>query len=211
MKLDLTTTNEKDITMKTLVLVAHPSLTESRVNKAWAEALAGCSDVTVRDLSAEYPNMDIDVLLEQELLLANDRIAFLFPLYWYSSPAILKQWFDLVLQPGFAYGVDGDKLMGKEFVICTAIGSNREGYRAGNYNNFTVDELLRPFQQSVNYVGGRYMPPYCFYRSIVATDEEIRQSSMSVCSYVTDANFNPKRDHERLVIDSMEALIERMS
>ncbi len=196
--------------MKTLVLVAHPSLSESRVNRAWAEALARCPDVLVRDLTAEYPNMDIDVLAEQELLLAHDRIVFLFPLYWYSSPAILKQWFDLVLQPGFAYGIGGDKLAGKEFIVCTSVGSNREGYRAGNYNNFTLDELLRPFQPSVNYVGGNYMSPFCFYRSIVATEAEIAQSVRSLVAYVTDANFNPKRDHERLVIESMEALMARM-
>ena len=196
--------------MKILAIVAHPNLSESRVNKAWAEALMKCPDVTVRDLTAEYPNMDVDVLLEQELLLAHARIAFLFPLYWYSSPAILKQWLDLVLQPGFAYGIGGDKLEGKEFVVATAIGSNREGYRAGNYNNYTVDELLRPFQQSVNYIGGRYLPPFCFYRSIVASEEEIGQSANSLVAYLTDADFNPKRDHERLVIDSMEAMVSRV-
>lgn len=196
--------------MKTLALISHPSLDASRVNKAWAQALREAPDVTVRDLSAEYPNMDIDVLLEQELLLSHERIAFLFPLYWYSSPAILKQWFDLVLQPGFAYGIGGDKLAGKEFVVCTAIGSNREGYRAGNHNNFTLDELLRPFQQSVNYIGGRYLPPFCFYRSIVATDDEIQRSALNLVAYVTDKDFNPKRDHETLVIESMEAMVSRM-
>lgn len=195
--------------MKLLAIVAHPSLAESRVNREWANALAKCVKVTVRDLSAEYPDMDIDVLQEQELLLEHDRIAFLFPFYWYSSPAILKQWMDLVLQPGFAYGIGGDKLEGKEFVICTAVGSNREGYRAGNHNNYTVDELLRPFQQSVNYVGGRYLPPFCFYRSITASDEQIADSSASLVAYLTDEDFNPKRDHERLVIDSMEALVAR--
>jgi glutathione-regulated potassium-efflux system ancillary protein KefG len=196
--------------MKTLVLVAHPNLSESRVNKAWATALTGREGVTVRNLNAEYPNMDIDVLLEQELLLAHDRIVFLFPLYWYSSPAILKHWFDLVLQPGFAYGIGGDKLAGKEFIVGTAVGSNREGYRSGNYNNFSVDELLRPFQQSVNYVGGRYMPPFCFYRSIIASDAEIAASAANLVAYVTEKNFDPKRDHEKLVIASMEALMARM-
>ncbi|NJM31875.1 MAG: NAD(P)H-dependent oxidoreductase [Limnobacter sp.] len=196
--------------MKTLAMIAHPCLSESRVNKAWANALSECPNVTVRDLTSEYPNMDIDVLLEQELLLEHQRIAFLFPLYWYSSPAILKQWLDLVLQPGFAYGIGGDKLHGKEFVVATAIGSNREGYRAGNHNHFTIDELLRPFQQSVNYIGGRYLPAFCFYKSMVATDEEIAQNAKNLVAYLTNADFNPKRDHERLVVESMEALVSRV-
>jgi glutathione-regulated potassium-efflux system ancillary protein KefG len=196
--------------MKILAIVAHPNLSESRVNKAWAEAMSKQPNVTVRDLTAEYPLMDIDVLLEQELLLDHDRIVFMFPLYWYSSPAILKQWQDLVLQPGFAYGIGGDKLEGKEFIVCTAIGSNREGYRAGNHNNYTVDELLRPFQQSINYMGGRYMPPFCFYRSITATDQQIADGAANLIAYVTDANFNPRRDHERLVVESMEAMVARV-
>lgn len=107
--------------MKTLVLVAHPSLGFSRVNSVWAEAFAAQTDVTVRDLSALYPEMDIDVIAEQQLLLDHDRIIFQFPFYWYSSPAVLKQWQDLVLTPGFAYA-GAHELEGKEFMVVTSIG-----------------------------------------------------------------------------------------
>jgi len=41
-------------------------------------------------------------------------IVFHHPFYWYSSPAILKEWQDLVLEYGFAYGHEGTALRGKK-------------------------------------------------------------------------------------------------
>jgi glutathione-regulated potassium-efflux system ancillary protein KefG len=38
-------------------------------------------------------------------------------LYWYSTPAILKEWQDLVLEHVFAYGHEGTKLHGKIFFL----------------------------------------------------------------------------------------------
>lgn len=195
--------------MKVLVIVAHPSMEMSRVNKAWMNAFRNRHNVTVRDLTAEYPDMAIDILAEQALLLEHDRIILQFPLYWYSSPPILKQWMDLVFQPGFAYAVGGDKLHGKEFVVATSVGSQKELYRAGSYNNFSVDELLRPFQQTVDYVGGKYLSPYCFYRSIIANDADIQRSADELMEYVLDSDINPVRDHDDLINDSIAAMFSR--
>jgi len=195
--------------MKVLVLVAHPNLATSRVNKAWSEAFERHENVTVRDLYKLYPDMDIDILEEQAVLLAHDRIVLQFPLYWYSSPAVLKHWLDLVLQPGFAYAVGGDKLRGKEFVICTSVGSTEDNYRAGGHNNYSVDELLRPFQQSVAYIRGRYISPFCFFRALVASDEEIAASIPRLIAYVLDPDINPERDHEKFIIDTLSAMYNR--
>ncbi|EPN3957054.1 NAD(P)H-dependent oxidoreductase [Vibrio alginolyticus] len=41
---------------------------------------------------------------------------FMFPLYWYSTSAILKKWPDLALEYGFAYGSEGRALTGKTFL-----------------------------------------------------------------------------------------------
>ena len=51
--------------------------------------------VTFVDLYAEYPRFEIDVDREQARLLAHDVIVFQNPLFWYSTPAILKEWQDL--------------------------------------------------------------------------------------------------------------------
>ena len=195
--------------MKTLVLVAHPNLNGSRINKAWAEALRQQPDVTVNDLTARYPDHDIDIFAEQALLLEHDRFVLQFPLYWYSSPPILKSWIDAVLQPGFAYAVGGDKLRGKEWMVSTSVGSTEEGYRAGGHNHFSVDELLRPFQQTVNYTGGIYRSPFVFFRAMLVTDSEIAGGTQRMLKHVLQHNIDPGREHEEFVIDSLNAIFQR--
>ena len=51
-----------------------------------------------------YPDFKIDVAEEQKHLAAADRIILQFPFYWYSTPALLKQWQDDVLTYGWAFG-----------------------------------------------------------------------------------------------------------
>jgi glutathione-regulated potassium-efflux system ancillary protein KefG len=196
--------------MKTLVLVAHPVMEISRVNTTWAAAFAECPDVTVRDLTALYPEFDIDVIEEQKLLLEHDRIIFQFPFYWYSSPAILKHWQDLVLAQGFAYA-GAHRLEGKEFMVATSIGAKDSDYRAGGHNHFSVDELLRPFQQTVNYIRGRYLTPFLFYRSIAAEDSELQQSTRDLLKHALDMDIDPERDHEVFTQQSLKKLFARLS
>ena len=64
---------------KTLILLAHPHMEQSRLNKTLLEAIKNESDITVHDLYEHYDsNQDIDVAKEQELLLTHDRIIFNF-------------------------------------------------------------------------------------------------------------------------------------
>ena len=52
--------------------------------------------VTAIDLYAEYPDYNISIEREQQRLVEHDVIIFQFPIYWYSTPALLKEWQDLV-------------------------------------------------------------------------------------------------------------------
>ncbi|MCM3749819.1 NAD(P)H-dependent oxidoreductase [Paenibacillus pasadenensis] len=146
--------------MKTLVIVAHPNLEQSKVNKAWAERLKQEETVTVHNLYAEYPDFKIDVAKEQQLLLDHDRIVFQFPFYWYSSPALLKQWLDDVLTYGFAYGSSSSKLQDKELMLAVSTGSPAEAYGDGGRNRYPMEELLRPFQATANLCGMSFLPPF---------------------------------------------------
>ena len=61
----------------------------------------------MRDMYQLYPNFDIDVKTEQKILEVSDRIVLQFPIYWYQTPALMKQWFDVVFEYGWAYGSTG--------------------------------------------------------------------------------------------------------
>ena len=96
-----------------LVLLAHPALGRSEANKPMVSATRKVAGVSLVDLYAEYPRFEIDIDREQARLRESDVIVFLHPLYWYSTPSLLKEWQDLVLEHGFAYGQQGTALHGK--------------------------------------------------------------------------------------------------
>ena len=103
------TNAQKDI----LVVVAHPNLADSEVNKAILQELSKVERVTLNNLYKKYPDFEINVANEQELLIDHDIIIFQFPLYWFSSPALLKQWQDEVITSAFSIGAE-NKLKGKK-------------------------------------------------------------------------------------------------
>ena len=143
-----------------LILFAHPALHKSRVNHLLLSSVESLPGVTVNDLYESYPNFHVNVAREQALLLEHDVIIFQHPFYWYSSPAILKQWQDLVLEYGFAYGKNGTRLHGKLVLTAISTGGPYSAYQRGGYNYFTVRELLAPFEQTARLCGMTYLPPF---------------------------------------------------
>lgn len=143
-----------------LILFAHPALERSRVNRAMLEAVQETDGVTVHDLYEAYPDLGIDVAREQALLLEHDVIVFQHPMFWYSTPAILKEWQDLVLQHGWAYGSAGDALRGKRMTCALTTGGGEQAYGPAGHNRYTVDELLRPIEQTARLCKMRWLRPF---------------------------------------------------
>lgn len=143
-----------------LILFAHPALEKSRVNRQLIQAVRELDAVTVHDLYEIYPDFHINVKAEQDLLLAHDIVVFHHPFYWYSSPAMLKEWQDLVLEHGFAYGHEGTALRGKKCLTAITTGGDKEAYRQDGHNRFTIRELLVPFEQTARLCGMEYLPPF---------------------------------------------------
>ena len=140
-----------------LILFAHPAYQRSRANQHLVEAVRDMANVTFHEV---YPDFLIDVAREKQLLVDHDGIVFQHPFYWYSCPALMKEWLDLVLEYGFAYGEGGTALRGKWLLSALTTGGSRDAYRHGGYNHFTMRELLRPFEQTAVLCGMRYLPPF---------------------------------------------------
>lgn len=116
--------------MHTLIVTAHPesgALTHAiarRIGEA-ITASDAANRVTHADLMAEDfdPRFNMqdqalfrgtgatpaDVAAEQARLEAADTLVLVYPLYWWSFPALLKGWIDRVFTQGWAYqdGADG--------------------------------------------------------------------------------------------------------
>lgn len=171
---------------RTLVILAHPNLESSRVNRRWQqELLLHPRQIEVHDLYAEYPDGRIDVRREQEHLERHDRVILQFPLYWYSYPPLLKKWFDDVFAHGWAYGSGGDRLRGKRFGTAISIGDKRLNYSPGGGVSFTVDEILAPFKASLRHVGAVELPGFALFgASFQASDEEVERSAQAYIRHV---------------------------
>lgn len=157
-----------------LVLFAHPVLERSRVNRRLMEAVRGLEGVRVHDLYEAYPTLAIDVRREQQLLLEHDVVVFQHPFYWYSTPAILKEWQDLVLEHGWAYGATGKTLVGKITFNALTAGGPATAYRREGYNRFTLRELLSPYDQTAHLCGMRYLAPFAVHGTLrLQTDEDV--------------------------------------
>ena len=136
---------------KVLLVVAHPNIEASIGNRTIMENFKALhQDVEIDELYKLYPDFKIDVKKEQEKLLRADYIILQFPMFWYNAPALMRQWFESVLEHGFAYGSKGKALQGKKLILSITTGSPTEAYREGGDQNYTIDELTKGFHQLAN-------------------------------------------------------------
>lgn len=166
--------------MKTLVVVIHPDINSSVVNKRWVEELNKYPDLyTVHQLYKAYPDEKIDVQAEQQLIEQHDKIVFQFPFYWFNCPALFKKWLDDVMIYGWAYGSkSGYKMQGKKIALAISAGVDEYEYSASEKYKYTVAELTRPFELSFEYVKADYQPFFAYYGIELNTSEEWIEKSV---------------------------------
>jgi glutathione-regulated potassium-efflux system ancillary protein KefF len=147
--------------MKRVTMIfAHPFFEQSVANKEILSYIQNKhEEYDVRNLCELYPDFKIDVEREQQALMQSDVIVFQFPLFWYSVPAIIKQWMDMVLAHGFAFGTGGDKLNGKHLILSFTIGGKKESYTSLGYNHYHIEEFLKMFKQTAYLSGMHYEYP----------------------------------------------------
>ena len=145
---------------KILILFAHPLFEKSFVNQELVRHIPISNHITFHDLYEEYPEFDINVKHEQNLLEKHDIIIWHHPMYWYSCPPLLKQWIDMVLEYDWAYGKNGNALKGKSIFQVITTGGAKENYCATGRDRFSIPELLEPFNQTAKVCKMNYLPPF---------------------------------------------------
>jgi len=173
--------------LKTLVIVTHPNLDHSVVNKRWMDELRKLPETyLVHNLHAAYPNGQIDVKSEQQLLERFDKIIFQFPFFWFNCPPLLKKWLDDVLTEGWAFGSNSNyKLSGKKIALAISTGIDENGYQPSGKYKYTMEHLLAPFELTFDYIRADYRPPFIFYgMELQATKERIDKSVQQYLDYL---------------------------
>ncbi|MBE9461760.1 NAD(P)H-dependent oxidoreductase [Dyadobacter subterraneus] len=160
---------------RVLILFAHPLFEKSRVNKMLVNSYP--AGVTFHDLYEHYPDFNIDIEKEKDLLTEHDIIIWQHPIYWYSCPALLKQWIDLVLEAGWAYGPGGIALKGKSVFQVITTGAPEHSYQKEANNRFTIRQFLAPFDQTATLCKMNYLPPFVTHGSHRIHKEQVNEQA----------------------------------
>ena len=152
-----------NFTIMILVLYAHPYPQHSRATKALLNAVRDLPDLEVRSLYDLYPDFDIDVSAEQAALVRANLVVWLHPIYWYSTPSLLKHWFDVVLLRGWAYGSEGTALHGKRCLWAVSVGGDEQSYSATGMHAQPFEHFAAPIKQTAHFCGMDWQVPFVLY------------------------------------------------
>jgi NAD(P)H dehydrogenase (quinone) len=178
--------------MKILVIYAHPN--PNSFNHAVLEELTrGLQEaghtVKVNDLYAnnfdpkfnhgdfaQFMEGDLpqEVQAEQEKVKQADALVFIYPVWWWGFPAIMKGWIDRIFSMGFAYkfgekGPEGILHHKKALFINTTLGS-KEAYEPSGLK----DAMNKIGSQDMNFVGIQNVEHVFFY-AVANVPDEVRK------------------------------------
>lgn len=144
--------------MKVLVVLVHPRQVSftGALSQAFCAGLAAAGhEIELADLYREGFNpcftpedfgqfdptgkapVPEDVLREQARLARAEVLALVFPIYWWSFPAMLKGWIDRIFTEGWAYRFSPDNVAGlmtlRKVAMLGSAGSTASAYRRYGY------------------------------------------------------------------------------
>ncbi|XEC94068.1 NAD(P)H oxidoreductase [Paenibacillus tarimensis] len=88
------------------------------------------------DWSAEDQHFSTEVVAEFERMKKHDALAFIFPLWWWSMPAMLKGYIDRVWNYGLAYGPN--KLHHRHVLWLSLAGAPKEKFVKRQYDKMIL-------------------------------------------------------------------------
>ncbi|ALA40133.1 MULTISPECIES: NAD(P)H-dependent oxidoreductase [Paenibacillus] len=180
--------------MKTLVIVTHPSIEASVINRRWVEELKKYPEkYTIHELHKVYPDGNIDVEKEQHFIESHSNLILQFPVYWFNSPPLLKKWLDDVFVYGWAHGSNGgDKLKNRKVALAVSAGSKKEDYSEEGRYRHTLEQLLSPFETTFLYCNADYRSFFAFYgtekesgeNEIGTSESELEKSARDYLNFI---------------------------
>jgi NAD(P)H dehydrogenase (quinone) len=137
-----------------------------------------------------------DIAGELALVLDADLLAFTFPVFWFSVPAILKGWFDRVLLSGVAYGgrriYGAGGLAGRRAFVALSLGGREHMFGPGSLHGELATGMLRHFfQGSLGYVGLAVHEPFVAWHTPYVTDDERRATLDRLAAAVAGVDDRP--------------------
>ena len=183
------------MTRQILAMMFHPRLDRSTVTRRLFYTLQQDPGIVAVDMYASYPDFGIDVEFEKKRIQAHNIIVFLYPIYWYSGPALLKEWMDLVLEYGFAYGMSAAALKGKYWLPIVSCGTDEESYTPTGSHEHTLETFLLPYAMTAKVCQMQYQKPIAIYGlSHSQSESKIKTHINQVMDYLQTLKENVQSD-----------------
>ncbi|MBH8613432.1 NAD(P)H-dependent oxidoreductase [Pseudomonas mohnii] len=130
-------------------------------------------------LGVKSQSLAADIQAELDKLLWADLLILNFPIFWFSTPAILKGWIDRVLVSGICYGgkrfYDQGGLAGKKALVTVTLGG-REHMFGEDAIHGPLQDMLRPILRgTLAYVGFDVLEPFVAWHVPYISDEARQQ------------------------------------
>lgn len=147
-----------------------------------------------------------DIVAEHEKLSWADFVIFVFPLWWFSVPAIMKGWVDRIFTTGFVYGngkwYDCGGLQGKKAMLSLTTGGPATMYSSIGLNG-DIEQILFSINHGILYFSGmEVLPPFIAWAVARVGDEgrqkyleEYKQRLLSLDSTET-FEYRPVSDYD---------------
>ena len=164
---------------KIQILLSHSDYTNSRANRALADAASRLDGVEVSHLEGLYPHGRIDNDAEVARLIEAERVVLQFPIQWYSTPPLLKAWQDTVLTRMFYINpeTEGRRIAGRQLLVAATSGNKPSAYAADGVNLFPLPELLRPLHSTAHRCGLIWQEPFLVFEARHLTPEAVESAS----------------------------------
>jgi glutathione-regulated potassium-efflux system ancillary protein KefF len=159
------------------LIYAHPYPSRSRACAALLSGIEDLPGLNVRSLYDLYPDFDIDANAERDALRDAQLVVWMHPVYWYTTPALLKHWFEQVLVKGFAYGEDGTKLRNKNCLWVATTGGDEAAYSSAGRHGREFQAFVPVVEQTARYCGMNWLDPLIVHGSHIVSDEVLFEAS----------------------------------
>ena len=191
--------------MKTMVVISHPTIQTSSSQQFFLATLKGEDFVTIRHLDEVWSEAKphFTRVIEEKALVESgaQRLILQFPMYWYQAPAVMKEWIDTVMSKSATFAKQI-----KELGIVVTLGVKKEAFRAGGKEQFTISELLRPFQALANAMRWNYLPIFEVHQFDYKTEVAKQVLLVEYLQYVTKDHHGTLKNTEDWFIERSQAM-----